>query len=156
MLAGAPAAAAAALAGGTVADAVAIGMAKAAEIDPIFEAIERERAAYAAYCVFDEARSQIGEKPPKGRHKAYQAWYTRFLEAEREHDKIYGAMCDARSDFLLTQPTSVAGLRAFIDRIDGPFSSGDTGEALWDEVEKEVAFPTLSAAARKLIGGGTA
>ena len=42
-------------------------------------------------------------------------------------------MCDARADFLITQPTSVAGLRAFINHIDGPFSSGDTGEALWDE-----------------------
>jgi hypothetical protein len=45
LLAGAPAIAAAALAGGTVANALAIAEAKAAEADPIFAAIDRHREA---------------------------------------------------------------------------------------------------------------
>jgi hypothetical protein len=59
----------------------------------------------------------------------------------------------AREAFLQTQPTSVAGLRAYLDHIEGPFSSDEVGEANWDENEKELAFPTLAAAARALIGG---
>jgi hypothetical protein len=126
-------------------------------VDPVFAAIERERAAYAAYRRVDEAQSEISdEQPPKRRKKAHMAWRVRFLEREEAHTKVYGEMCDAREDFLKTQPTSVAGLRAFIDHIDGSFSSGDTGEALWDEVEKEVAFPTLSAATRNIIARGQA
>jgi hypothetical protein len=37
------------LAGSTAVNAVVIGMAKAGEVDPVFGAIERERAAYADY-----------------------------------------------------------------------------------------------------------
>jgi hypothetical protein len=49
LLAGAPAAAAAALAGGTVANAVAIASVKAAEADPIFAVIDLHRRAWRAY-----------------------------------------------------------------------------------------------------------
>jgi hypothetical protein len=49
VLAAGPAVAAAALAGGTAANAVAIGMAKAGEIDPVFAAAERLRAALEEY-----------------------------------------------------------------------------------------------------------
>jgi hypothetical protein len=58
--------------------------------------------------------------------------------------------------FLQTQPTTVVGLLAFLDHIEGPLSTGDAGEAFWDEEEKNVAFPTLAAAARDLIGGRSA
>jgi hypothetical protein len=44
-------------------------------------------------------------------------------------------------------------LIAFIDHIEGPFSSGEAGESFWDDHERELAFPTLAAAARNLIGG---
>jgi hypothetical protein len=57
---------------------------------------------------------------------------------------------------LKTRPTSVAGLIAFIDHIEGPFSAGETGEAFWDDEERELAFPTLAAAARNLITWGPA
>jgi hypothetical protein len=58
----------------------------------------------------------------------------------------------AREAFLQTQPTTVAGLLAYLDHVEGPISTGDLGEAWWDETEKELALPTLAAAARKLIG----
>jgi hypothetical protein len=45
---------------------------------------------------------------------------------------------------------------AYLDHIEGPFSSGEVGEANWDETEKELAFPTLAAAARNLIARGQA
>jgi hypothetical protein len=54
---------------------------------------------------------------------------------------------------LQTQPTSLAGLRAFFDHIDGPLSTGEAGEAFWDEEEMKLAFPTLAAAVRDLIEG---
>jgi hypothetical protein len=37
--------------------------------------------------------------------------------------------------------------------MEGPLSEGEIGEAFWDENEKELAVPTLAAAARNLIGG---
>jgi hypothetical protein len=46
VLAGAPAVAAGALAAGTAANAVAVAMARATEVDPIFAVIERHRAAW--------------------------------------------------------------------------------------------------------------
>jgi hypothetical protein len=140
-----------------------------AGIDPVFAAIERERAAYAAYLVTSAIQSQVSDQNPfpaakrdrraeKKRLKSpeHKAWWARYQEAEKADTKTYNEMCDARTDFLLTQPTSTAGLRAFINHIDGPFSSGNTGEALWDEQEKEVAFPTLAAATRNIIARGLA
>jgi hypothetical protein len=141
-----------------------------AAADPIFAAIERERAAYAAYLVTHAIQSQVSDQNPfpakrledrRAQKKRlaspeHRAWWARYTEAEKADTKTYNEMCDARADFLKTQPTSVAGLRAFLDHIDGPFSSGDTGEALWDEQETEVAFPTLAAAARNIIARGQA
>jgi hypothetical protein len=141
-----------------------------AGVDPVFAAIERERAAYAAYLVTSTIQSQISDQNPfpaprsenrraeKKRLKSpeHKAWWARYQEAEEADRKTYNEMCDARADFLKTQPTSVAGLRAFINHIDGPFSSGNTGEALWDETEAEAAFPTLAAATRNIIARGQA
>ena len=49
LLAGAPAVAVAALAGGTVANGVTIGMAKAGEVDPVLAVIDRHRSALEQY-----------------------------------------------------------------------------------------------------------
>jgi hypothetical protein len=54
--------------------------------------------------------------------------------------------------FLQTQPTTIAGLRAFVDHIEGPLSTGEAGEAFWDDEERKVAFPTLATAVRALVG----
>jgi hypothetical protein len=171
LLAGAPAvAAAAALAGGTVANAVAIGLPKAGEVDPIFAAIERERAAYAAYLVPRAIQSEVSDQDPFPSPKPlnrraekkrlaspeHRAWWARYKEAEAACTESGQRLWSAREAFLQTQPTSVAGLIAFINHIEGPFSSGEVGEAFWDEKEHELAFPTLAAAARNLIGRGQA
>src|ERR1700759_5625158 len=64
LLAGAPAVAAAALAGGTVANAVAIGMAKAGEVDPIFALIAEHREAQEACAVAYEANDLDDDEDP--------------------------------------------------------------------------------------------
>jgi hypothetical protein len=49
------------------------------------------------------------------------------------------------------RPTTVAGLFAFLDHMEGPLISGEAGEAFWDEHERELAIPTLAASIRNLI-----
>jgi hypothetical protein len=96
LMAGGPAAA---LAAGTVADALANGMAKAGEVDPIYEAIKHERDIYAEYCATDAIQSRIGDedpcplkirqgRPPSDRSIAkrlarsdVQAWLVRYCES---------------------------------------------------------------------------
>jgi hypothetical protein len=157
LLAGGPTVAAGALLAGTVVNAAAIGMAKAGELDPIFAAIKYERDAFAAYCVTSEKTSRVGdEKPPRGRHKAHAAWWARQREADKAHEQSAQGLWSARVAFLETEPTTVVGLLAYLDHIEGPLSTGDAGEAFWDEEEKDVAFPTLAAAARNLITRGRA
>src|SRR5258708_5132793 len=66
LLAGAPAAAAGALLAGTAVNAVAIGMAKAGEVDPVLTAIEDHKAALAEYYrlfdVLEEAEQDVREE----------------------------------------------------------------------------------------------
>jgi hypothetical protein len=167
LLAGAPAVAAAALAGGTAANVLATGLAKAAEADPVFAAIEREREAYAAYCAADELRERIEDRqpiPPPVRNgvpdyeanekrradPAHKVWWDEYCEAEADHDESIHELWDARADFLTTQPTTMVGLRVYIDHIEGPLSAG---EVEFDDEERALAFPTLAAAVRSLIGG---
>jgi hypothetical protein len=76
----------------------------------------------------------------------------RQQKAEDAHTESAQRLWNAREEFLQTQPTTVAGLRAYLDHIDGPFSHGSAGEAFWDDDERELAFPTLTAAVRSLIG----
>jgi hypothetical protein len=161
ILTAAPAVAVAVLAGGTVANAVALAIPRTDEVDPIFAAIERERQAYAEYCVTAAfQRSANDQCPPEVKaaknrraHPAFAAWWAQYQEAAAVHEKSAQELWSAREAFLETQPTSVAGLIAFIDHIEGPFSSGPAGEAFWDDSERELAFPTLAAAVRDLIAG---
>jgi hypothetical protein len=137
-----------------------------AERDPIFAAIERERAAHTVYLAtaaadiddpipppsrddpdFEEANERRMARPE------HKAWWARWKEADAARVEAAQGLWTAREAFLQTQPTSVAGLRAYLDHIEGPFSSDEVGEANWDEKEKELAFPTLAAAVRHLIGG---
>jgi hypothetical protein len=75
LLAGAPVAAAAALAGGTIANAVAISMAKAGEVDPVFAAIECERAAYADYLATGAPLSTTDERVLALIRRSLAAWH---------------------------------------------------------------------------------
>jgi hypothetical protein len=83
---------------------------------------------------------------------AHKAWWAEYQKAEAAHRESNQELWNAREEFLLTQPTTVAGLRIYLDHIDGPFSHGDAGEAFWDDDERELAFSTLAAAVRSLIG----
>jgi hypothetical protein len=138
----------------------------AAPVDPTFAAIKAEREAYAAYLATGEVQSRISDqdpdliavKPgvvPRKRRKtaAVKAWWAEYKEAEAVHEKSCQEFWAARETLLQTQPTTVAGLRAYLDHIDGPFSHGEAGEAFWDDDEREIAFPTLAAAVRSLVDG---
>jgi hypothetical protein len=141
-----------------------------AEVDPVFAAIEHERAAHTVYLATTAAADIDDPIPPPSRddpdfeeanerrmaRPEHQAWWARWKEADAAHAEAAQGLWAARNAFLETQPTSVAGLLAFLDHIEGPFSSGDTGEAFWDEEEHKLAFPTLSAATRNIIAGGLA
>jgi hypothetical protein len=155
LLAGAPAAG----------PALAVG-----EPDPIFAAIEHERAAYTVYLATSAAADIDDPVPPPSRddpdfeeankrrmaRPEHKAWWARWLEADAAHNESAQTLWSARVAFLGTQPTTIAGLLAYLDHIEGPISTGDAGEAFWDEEEKNVAFPTLAAAARNLIARGQA
>jgi hypothetical protein len=131
------------------------------EPDPIYAAIKAEREAYAAYLATDEVQSRISDQAPdpvsRKRRKtaAVKAWWAEYQKAEAVHEKACQEFFAARSTFLQTQPSTVAGLRAFVDHIDGPFSHGHGCEAFWDEHEMEMACPTLVAAVRSLVDGRT-
>jgi hypothetical protein len=173
MLAGAPAVAAAALAGGTVTNALAIAEANAAGPDPVFAAIKREREAYAAYCATNEVQRRISDQDPcpplitdgmpdllhhekRIVHPLHKAWWAEYQRAEDAHGESAQDLWSARVAFLKTQPTTVAELRAFVDHIQGPLSTGEAGKAFWDDNERKMAFPTINAAVRDLVLDGGA
>ena len=74
-----------------------------AGIDPVFTAIERERAAYAAYLVTSAIQSQVSDENPfpaprpenrraeKKRLKSpeHKVWWARYQEAEEADRKTY-------------------------------------------------------------------
>jgi hypothetical protein len=136
-------------------------------IDPVYAAIKRERAAYTAYLATGADQHRISEQNPFPSTKfedrraqkkrlaspEHKTWWARYEEVEEAHNQSAQELWLAREAFLQTQPISIAGLIAFIDHVEGPFSSGSAGEAFWDDKERELAFPTLAAAARELIGG---
>jgi hypothetical protein len=149
----------------TMAGTATIRRIEPSEPDPIYAAIKTEREAYAAYLATDEVQSKICDqcpdpivvKPgvmPRKRRKtaAVKAWWAEYRKAEAVHERACQEFWSARWAFLRTRPTSVGGLRAFADHIDGPFTHGEAGKASWDEKEMELAVPTLIAAVRSLIG----
>jgi hypothetical protein len=140
-----------------------------AERDPIFAAIERERAAYAEYLATGAIQHQVSDQNPfpapkrdrraeKKRLKSpeHKTWWARYQEAEKANTEAAQALWSAREAFLQTKPTTVVGLLAFLDHVEGPLSTGDAGEAFWDEEEHKLAFPTLAAATRNFIARGQA
>jgi hypothetical protein len=132
------------------------------EPDPIYAAIKAEREAYAPYCITKAVKRRISDQDPHPpRHlarkaiaerlaqPAHKAWWAEYQKAEDAHRVAAQVYWDAREEFLVTQPTTVAGLRAFVEHIDG-FTHGEAG---WDDDEKALAFPTLATAVRSMIGG---
>jgi hypothetical protein len=97
LLAGAPAAAAAALAGGAVANAVAISTAKATGADPIFAAIAEHRSAIDAY--HDACHNHAPED---------------------ETSELADVETDALADLLDCRPTTLAGIAALLEHLAQP------------------------------------
>jgi hypothetical protein len=128
VLAGAPAVAAAALAGGTAVNALAIAEAKA-EVDPIFAAIQSERKAFAVY----RATAEVAED----------------VVTEHVHTEACKAWWASQETLMTTQPTSLAGLHALLDHV-GDHCDPDKG---WIDEWAELGFPTLAAAVRSLTDG---
>jgi hypothetical protein len=138
--------------------------------DPVFNAIERERSAHADYLVTSAIQRRVSDENPfpaprtenrraeKKRlaSREHKAWWARYQDVEKAHEASAQRLWAAREAFLQTQPATTAGLLAFLDHIEGPLSTGAVGEAFWDENEKELAVPTLAAAARNLITRGQA
>ena len=102
--------------------------------------------------VFDEARSRIGEGPPREGTRPIKHGGTQYLLAEESTTKETDTC--AMPDGLPTRAADDGGrAAAFLDHIDGPFSSGGTRERSTTN-RKETAFTTLAADARDLIAGG--
>jgi hypothetical protein len=97
---------AAALAGGTVANAVAIGMAQAAEIDPIFAVIAEHRTAVEEY---NRAAIVSGAMAGYGPNKD-----ARYDAAHAATNDTLERAQDALWDVLTTQPTTLAGIVALL------------------------------------------
>jgi hypothetical protein len=127
LLAGAPAAAAAALAGGTIANAVA----KAGEVDPIFALIEaydraasQETALYQAIAKLEEAlpRKQTswhihfggeGRWPPEACTDAPE-----WLNVQLAMGEVSDRMSDQMLALLTTAPTTIDGVAALLERLE--------------------------------------
>jgi hypothetical protein len=133
ILTAAPAAAAAALAGGAVINAVAIGAAKAGEVDPIFALIEAfDRAADEESIAYRESTSLEetlpeeqrtwsihfggdgeGLWPPEGCADARE-WLNAQLAIGRSSARI----SDLMVALLTTAPTTIEGVIALLERLD--------------------------------------
>ncbi len=102
--------------------ALAQAVASTSGDDPTFAAIERHKAAEARYCA---ACGLTDEAAARNERRVITAVdLNEFDEAER--------VCDeAMSDFLMTPPTTVAGVRSFLRHcIDEESLEQDLGEAL--------------------------
>jgi hypothetical protein len=126
LIAGAPAVAAAALAGGTAVNALAIAEAKADEVDPIFEVIERHRSAWRVF---------------EGRCTALDEAGT--AEASAEWHRIYGVVEDAVSDMADANFTTMKGGVALLRYVQALDADG----YLWpdylseDDPEDDPGYP---------------
>jgi hypothetical protein len=141
--------AAGAFADPTVANAVAIAEAKAAEVDPVFALIEEHKAACAA-------------------HHAAQAIYfpmsgldPGFHEAEADNDDARECEGNALVDLLACTPTTLEGVAAMLEHLGQPEGLVCDGEAEHtvlsgmdhDGLEEAKSLPLrLAAAVRILIG----
>jgi hypothetical protein len=140
VLAGAPAATAAALAAGTVVNGLAMAVAASSAPDPIFAAIAAYRAAAQAYCAACNA------------------------DAEDDEDLVHetgDAHVDALEELLACRPTTLPGVVALLDLLAEPDYGHDPEDAIlagaigWDGEIKAAAMKlpaVLAETIRALIG----
>ena len=161
LLAGAPAVAAAALAAGTAVNAVAIGMAKAGEVDPIFAAIEDHRRSldnmFACYRTSFKLEEDLPDLPAGKRHWHRSVWsetppsdcgdppeWIAAQLATGEGEEQRKTAADALAN---TQPSTISGVIALLGYLDSPEepnepNSRTVGEdifAEWDDVLADLA-----------------
>jgi hypothetical protein len=135
VLAAGPAAAAAALAGGTVANAVAISMAKAGGVDPIFAVIAEHREAQEACAVAYEANDLDDDEDPN-----------KLAALEKA-----GAV---ELPLFTTLPTSVAGVVALLEYVHSPCHIIWQGEQMdCDDTVLSYAYGYNSEEMRQAVGG---
>jgi hypothetical protein len=109
LLAGAPAAAAAALAAGTAVNGLAVAVAASSAPDPIFAVIAKHRATIEAE---HQAVIIVGEMIDSGPNKDPRSDAAKSaLAAARDRDQ------DARWEVLTVQPTTLAGVAALLDHV---------------------------------------
>jgi hypothetical protein len=119
LLAGAPAAAAGALAAGTVANAVALGTARAAEVDPMLAAVEQYKATVQARATVLDAEQD------------YETYKTE-REWEKAQKEAFGAGWDAFYEMLDTTPTTIAGIALVLEVLGtDPYNEGSMSSAAW-------------------------
>jgi hypothetical protein len=153
VLTAAPTAAAAALAGGTVANTVALAIPRTDEVAPIFELIERHRAACDAARTIGAAWNELIPSDDE----TYAAISERFGAAiDREREVLVAV--------LTCQPTTLAGIVAVLEHVGQmDWVHGDDSDEtiLVDghkrKIEEAKAFPKhLAAALRSIIERGQA
>jgi hypothetical protein len=152
LLAGVPAVAGAALAGAAGVNIAAIAVTTGP--DPIFAAIGRERRAHSGYRRARQIERELNLRNPGKAHREakaeeWRAWFAELRQAENVGGEEWW---EAQEEFLRTQPTTPAGLNAYLDHIE---VAVDPDEG-WDDDWAELAFPTLVAAVRALLEGGAA
>jgi hypothetical protein len=121
-----PAAAATALAGGTVANAVALAIPRTAEVDPIFAILAEHRAATNAYVEASLISGDLADHTPEweAANAVTQA------SIERQHASVYAV--------LTSQPTTLAGVVALLAQV----GQGQFLEAT-EEAEDSRGFETV-------------
>jgi hypothetical protein len=108
---------AAAVAGGTLANAVAIGMTKAGQVDPIFGLIEKHVAACDAAREISDA---WGDMHPHDQQ---------YAATERDYSRVHQARKDALVELLSCQPTSLTGVIAVLAHVgQQDWAYGDDSE----------------------------
>jgi hypothetical protein len=151
LLAGAPAAATGALLAGTAVNAVAIGLATAAEVDPIFELIAKHTEACAEVRRWSDIYGELSSEDPE--HDKIEAQEKAALHREEE----------AIAALLSCPPTTLAGVIAVLEHVGkGEFFFGESNEAILtgaheSAAEEANAFPEhLAAALRNIVERGQA
>jgi hypothetical protein len=129
-LAGVPAAAAVVLAGGTVANTVALAIPRTADVDPIFAVIERHRVAVAEYNKAEAISGNI----VGGSQDWKVTWAVTSAAMDRKADLLEAV--------LRAQPTTMAGVIALLEHLgQDEFLGVDWGR---DEHDRETLLSTFN------------
>jgi hypothetical protein len=108
ILTAAPAAAAGVLLAGTAVNTVAIGMAKAGEVDPIFAVIAEHQAALEAYLAASAIDAALVDRTPE------------WIAARAVTEPAMARRLIAEKAVFTTDPTTLAGVAALLEHVAQP------------------------------------